>query len=79
MAPRQRWRFAWACPMVQQATPELAAALMEFCRQHISHVKCPRTVDFVTTLPRLKNGKLYKRLLLNQYAAAAAADPAARN
>ncbi|CAN7758132.1 AMP-binding protein [Cupriavidus necator] len=63
----------------QQPTPELAAALMEFCRQHISHVKCPRSVDFVTALPRLENGKLYKRLLINQYAAdaaAAAASPA---
>ncbi|CAN7781408.1 AMP-binding protein [Cupriavidus necator] len=61
----------------QQATPELAAALMDFCRQHISHVKCPRSVDFVTTLPRLENGKLYKRLLISQYAAAAATAPAA--
>ncbi|WP_427305999.1 AMP-binding protein [Cupriavidus sp. H39] len=63
----------------QQGTPELAEALMEFCRQHISHVKCPRSVDFVTTLPRLENGKLYKRLLISQYAAAAAADQTAGN
>jgi acyl-coenzyme A synthetase/AMP-(fatty) acid ligase len=40
-------------------------------------VKCPRSVDFVTALPRLENGKLYKRLLINQYAAAAASSAAA--
>jgi long-chain acyl-CoA synthetase len=47
--------------------PELERELIAFCRQHLAHFKCPRTVDFVEELPRLPTGKLYKRLLRDQY------------
>jgi acyl-CoA synthetase (AMP-forming)/AMP-acid ligase II len=47
--------------------PELAAELIGFCRDNLAHFKCPRTVDFVGELPRLPTGKLYKRLLRDQY------------
>ena len=49
------------------AGPELEAVLMAFCRDSLSHVKCPRSVDFNNELPRRENGKLYKRLLKDQY------------
>jgi len=45
------------------AGPELAADIIAFCRARLSHVKCPRSVEFVDALPRLENGKLLKRLL----------------
>jgi long-chain acyl-CoA synthetase len=48
-------------------TPELAAELIEFCRQHLAHLKCPRTIDFSDQLPRLPTGKLYKRVLRDAY------------
>ncbi|MDR0274161.1 MAG: AMP-binding protein [Burkholderiaceae bacterium] len=51
------------------ASPELAARIIDFCRQRLSHVKCPRSIDFTERLPRRENGKLYKRLLMDQYAA----------
>jgi long-chain acyl-CoA synthetase len=51
----------------EDAGPELGAELIGFCRQHLSHVKCPRTVDFVEELPRHPTGKLYKRLLRDRY------------
>jgi long-chain acyl-CoA synthetase len=51
---------------------ELAAELMEFCRERLAHFKCPRTVDFTDQLPREDTGKIYKRLLREQYRAAAA-------
>ena len=47
--------------------PELEAELIEFCREHISHLKCPRSVDFEQELPRHPTGKLYKRLLKDRY------------
>jgi acyl-CoA synthetase (AMP-forming)/AMP-acid ligase II len=50
-----------------EAGPTLAEELMAFCREHISHVKCPRTVDFDPALPRLPNGKLYKKGLRERY------------
>jgi long-chain acyl-CoA synthetase len=51
---------------------ELGAELMAFCRARLAHFKCPRTVDFVDQLPREDTGKIYKRLLRDQYRAAAA-------
>ena len=41
--------------------------LIAFCREHLAHFKCPRTVDFVDELPRLPTGKLYKGVLREQY------------
>jgi long-chain acyl-CoA synthetase len=41
--------------------PEVAAELIAFCRDHLAHIKCPRTVDFTPQLPRLPTGKLYKK------------------
>ncbi len=45
----------------------LASELIAFCRERIAHYKCPRTLDFVTALPRHDNGKLYKHKLREQY------------
>ena len=49
------------------AGPELERELIAFCREHLAHFKCPRTVDFADELPRLPTGKLYKRLLRDRY------------
>jgi long-chain acyl-CoA synthetase len=45
----------------------LERELIAFCREHLAHFKCPRTVDFVDELPRLPTGKLYKGVLREQY------------
>jgi long-chain acyl-CoA synthetase len=37
--------------------------LIAWCRDRLSHFKCPRSVRFVDELPRLPTGKLLKRLL----------------
>ncbi len=50
-----------------EGSPEVAQQLLEFCREHIAHYKCPRSVDFAAELPRLPTGKLYKRLLRDRY------------
>jgi long-chain acyl-CoA synthetase len=49
------------------AGPELAQELIDWCKERISHVKCPRSVDFMEELPRHPTGKLYKRLLKDRY------------
>jgi long-chain acyl-CoA synthetase len=49
------------------AGPALAAALDAWCRARLSPVKCPRTFDFMATLPREPTGKLLKRLLREPY------------
>ncbi|MGE0881283.1 MAG: AMP-binding protein [Acidimicrobiia bacterium] len=45
----------------------LAAELIEFSRSRIAHFKCPRSVDFRVDLPRAANGKLYKRLIREEF------------
>jgi long-chain acyl-CoA synthetase len=51
----------------RSAGPDLAAELIAYCRDRLAHYKCPRSVDFVDSLPRLPTGKLYKRLLRDRY------------
>jgi long-chain acyl-CoA synthetase len=48
-------------------TAAFAEELIGFCRQHLAHIKCPRSVDFEEELPRLPTGKLYKRVLRDRY------------
>jgi len=50
-----------------EASDALAAELMAFCRAHLSHVKCPRSLDFIDEMPRGDNGKLYKKTLREPY------------
>ena len=45
----------------------LERELIAFCREHLAHFKCPRSIDFVAELPRLPTGKLYKGVLREQY------------
>jgi long-chain acyl-CoA synthetase len=51
---------------------ELAAGLIQWCRDRLAHFKCPRRVEFVDELPRQDNGKIYKRLLRDRFRAAPA-------
>ena len=46
---------------------DLEAELIAHARERIAHYKCPKSVDFRETLPRLPTGKLYKRLLKDEY------------
>jgi acyl-coenzyme A synthetase/AMP-(fatty) acid ligase len=46
---------------------DLERELLVYCREHLAHYKCPRTIDFEKELPRLPTGKLYKRLLRDRY------------
>ena len=50
-----------------EATPELAAELTEYLSGQLSRVKMPRQIDFREQLPRELTGKLYKRLLRDEY------------
>lgn len=57
----------------QLGTEATAELLIAFCRERLSHIKCPRSIDFAAGLPRTDTGKLLKRLIRDQYRAAAAA------
>lgn len=57
------------------ATDLVAIELMEWLRERLAHFKVPRSIDFEEALPRLDNGKLYKRHLVEAYRSAAGAEP----
>ncbi len=54
-------------PADEAAAAALASELIQFCRAELADVKCPRSIDFRTELPRHPTGKLYKRLLKDEY------------
>jgi acyl-CoA synthetase (AMP-forming)/AMP-acid ligase II len=52
---------------MDDAGPGLEAELIAYCRGQLAHYKCPGSVDFRPELPRHPTGKLYKRLLKDEY------------
>jgi acyl-CoA synthetase (AMP-forming)/AMP-acid ligase II len=58
-------------PVSMPATPEEAASLAKeliaYSREQLADIKCPRSIDFREELPRHPTGKLYKRLLKDEY------------
>ena len=45
----------------------LAATILTHCERHLAAYKRPKSVDFITSMPRDPNGKLYKRRLRAPY------------
>jgi len=41
--------------------------LIHFCRTRLAGYKCPKSIEFVTSLPRSTSGKLLKRILREPY------------
>jgi acyl-CoA synthetase (AMP-forming)/AMP-acid ligase II len=41
--------------------------LIAFCREHLAHYKCPKSVDIIQALPRNPTGKILKRDLRRPY------------
>lgn len=58
---------AGGMPASPSAAAALEAELIAYCREHLAHYKCPRTIEFDPQLPRDPNGKLYKRRIRERY------------
>ena len=54
-------------PTTPEQAAELERILKAFCRESLADLKCPRSIDFRAELPRHPTGKLYKRLLKDEY------------
>jgi long-chain acyl-CoA synthetase len=46
---------------------DLAAELIDYCRSRLSHIACPRSIDFDRDLPRSPTGKMLKRQVRQRY------------
>ncbi|WP_441232012.1 acyl-CoA synthetase [Tardiphaga sp. 215_C5_N2_1] len=50
-----------------EAGCDLEAELILFCREKLSPIKCPKSIDFIAELPREPSGKLQKGVLRDRY------------
>ncbi len=50
-----------------QAGKALEGELIAYCREKLSAIKCPKSIDFAAELPRTPTGKLVKRHLREKY------------
>ena len=50
-----------------EPSDQLAQELIAYSAEHIAKYKVPRSLDFLDELPRLPTGKLYKRILRDEY------------
>jgi fatty-acyl-CoA synthase len=49
------------------ASTETAEDLTLWMKERLASLKVPRSIDFMEQLPRMDNGKLYKRHLMDAY------------
>jgi len=66
--PDAQWGEAVkACVVLKPGAQASAVELIEFLRARIAHYKCPKSVDFLDTIPRNPTGKILKRVLREPY------------
>ena len=66
--PDEKWGEAVkACVVVKEGQRLDEADLIAHAREHIAGYKCPKSVDFITQLPRNPSGKILRRELRAPY------------
>ncbi len=66
--PDERWGEAVkAIVVLRPGSPSDVAAIIAHCREHIAGYKTPKSVDFVSVLPRNASGKVLRRELREPY------------
>jgi acyl-CoA synthetase (AMP-forming)/AMP-acid ligase II len=73
--PDPTWGEAVHAVVILAAGPDVSAEeVMAWCRDQLAHFKCPKSVEFVSALPRTTTGKVLKRELRAQLAVQAQAE-----
>lgn len=66
--PDEKWgETPKALVVLKPEARTTAQELLEFCASRIAHYKCPRSVEFMTALPKTGTGKILKRQLRDKY------------
>jgi fatty-acyl-CoA synthase len=66
--PDEKWGEAVkACVVLKPGSQADGAAIIAFMRERIAAFKCPKSVDFVDSIPRNPSGKILKRVLREPY------------
>ena len=67
-APDERWgETVCALVVLKPGASATEHELIDFCRKHLAHFKCPRRIQFIDALPRTATGKIQKNLLRDRY------------
>jgi fatty-acyl-CoA synthase len=66
--PDEKWgEVPKALVVLKPNAAATESELIEFCRSRLSHYKCPRSVEFVDSLPKTGTGKILKKDLRKKY------------
>jgi len=66
--PDERWGEAVKALVIPQPGSEISARdITAYARQHMAGFKCPKSVDFVDSIPRNPSGKILKKVLREPY------------
>jgi len=66
--PDEKWgEVPKALVVLKPNAAATEAELIEFCRAHLAHYKCPRSFEFVASLPKTGTGKILKKDLRKKY------------
>ena len=66
--PDDRWgETVKAVVSLKPDTEATEDELIAYCREHLAHYKCPKSVDILDALPRNPTGKILKRDLRKPY------------
>ena len=67
-APHERWgETVKAVVVLRQGAQASAQDIIDFCKDRLADFKKPRSVDFVTELPKNSNGKLSRKDVRERY------------
>jgi acyl-CoA synthetase (AMP-forming)/AMP-acid ligase II len=66
--PDERWGESVKALVVRQAGSTIEAEdISTYARKHIAAFKCPKSIDFVDSIPRNPSGKILKKILREPY------------
>jgi len=66
--PDEKWgEVPKALVVLKPDCKSTEAELLDFCRSHLAHFKCPRSVESVPSLPKTATGKVLKKDLRKRY------------
>jgi len=72
--PDEKWGEAIKAVVVSRPGAHLTErSLIDWCRERLTHFKCPTSVDFIESLPKTGSGKVHKNVLREKYSVAKAA------
>jgi fatty-acyl-CoA synthase len=66
--PDEKWgEVPKALVVLKPNATSTQAELIDFCRARLAHYKCPRSFEFVDSLPKTGTGKILKKDIRKKY------------